>query len=115
MQLKFSHALLVLSLLVMGCASSQPATQPSAQREQRPFKGDGYANPIDVLIADPFIYHEGDTYYLYGTAADDGLYVWTSKDMVNWERPGYAWKRTQDSWGRRYFWAPEVFKHNGKY
>ena len=67
-----------------------------------------------MLIADPFIYHEGNTYYLYGTAADDGLYVWTSKDMVNWQRPGYAWNRSKTS-GRRYFWAPEVFSHNGKY
>jgi beta-xylosidase len=112
---KFSTALVLFSLLLAGCASSQPATQPSWSREARPFKGDGYANPIDVLIADPFIYREGDTYYLYGTAADDGLYVWTSKDLVNWQRPGYAWKRDQNTWGRRYFWAPEVFKHNGKY
>src|SRR5690348_13182185 len=70
MQPKFSQALVLFSLLVAGCASSQPATQPSSQRAERPFKGDGYANPIDVLIADPFIYHEGETYYLYGTAAD---------------------------------------------
>ena len=45
---------------------------------------DGFANPIDVLLADTFIYREGDTYYLYGTSSVSGLYVWTSEDLVNW-------------------------------
>ena len=26
-----------------------------------------YANPLDVIIADPFVLRHGDTYYLYGT------------------------------------------------
>src|SRR5690348_571481 len=105
MKRRFSSALLLFALLVTGCASSQPATK----------NVDTYANPLDVLIADPFIYREGDTYYLYGTAADDGLYVWTSHDLVNWRRNGYALKRTQSSWARRNFWAPELFKYRGKY
>ncbi len=92
-------------MLVTGCASSQPMAK----------NVDTYANPLDVLIADPFIYREGNTYYLYGTAADDGLYVWTSHDLVNWQRNGYALKRTQSSWARRNFWAPELFKYRGKY
>ena len=76
-----------------------------------------YTNPLPTpeQIADPFVFREGDTYYLYGTAARDGLLVWTSNDLVNWQPRGYAYQRTDDSWGRRDFWAPELFKHRGKY
>jgi beta-xylosidase len=100
-----SSAVLILTLLMAGCASSQRTRAA----------GDTFANPIDVLIADPFIFREADTYYLYGTAADDGLLVWTSNDLVNWRLRGHAWKRTKETWGRAYFWAPELFKYRGKY
>jgi beta-xylosidase len=76
---------------------------------------DTYCNPVDVLIADPFIYHEKDTYYLYGTAAHDGLLVWTSRDLVDWQLHDHAFRRTRDTWSQRYFWAPEMFKHKDKY
>jgi beta-xylosidase len=74
-----------------------------------------YRNPLDVELADPFIFREGDTYYLYGTAAGDGLLVWTSGDLVNWTRHGHAFKRTDETWSRRHFWAPELLAHDGKY
>ncbi len=76
---------------------------------------DDYCNPLDVLLADPFIYREKDTYYLYGTADDDGLLVWTSKDLVNWQLHNHAYRRTKQTWAQRYFWAPELFKHKNKY
>ena len=49
-----------------------------------------YRNPLNVVAADPFVYREGDTYYLYATAAADGLLVWTSKDLVHWRERGHA-------------------------
>ena len=76
-----------------------------------------YTNPLPVPehIADPFVFREGDTYYLYGTSARDGLLLWTSSDLVNWQPRGHAYQRTDDDWGRRDFWAPELFKHRDKY
>jgi beta-xylosidase len=82
-----------------------PATAPA----------DTFCNPVDVLVADPFIFQEGDTYYLYGTASGEGLYVWTSADLVHWRLRGHAYERSADTWGRAHFWAPELFAHNGKY
>lgn len=86
-----------------------------AETPARPATRDTYANPLDVLLADPFIYHEGKTYYLYATAAGDGLLVWTSENLVDWQLRGHAFRRTRESWSRQHFWAPELFKHNGKY
>src|SRR4051812_33541817 len=79
------------------------------------FAQDTFCNPLDVLLADPFIYRDAKTYYLYGTAAPDGLLVWSSEDLIHWQLRGHAYERTKESWGQNDFWAPELFKHNGKY
>src|SRR4051812_30926987 len=80
----------------------------------RSHAADTYANPLDVLCADPFIHKAADaTYYLYGTSAMDGLLVWTSKDLVNWQLRGHAFKRSTETWANRDFWAPELFEHRG--
>ena len=93
---------MLMLLLLLGTAKPQAAA-------------DTYCNPIDVLLADPFIHHEGDTYYLYGTSHEQGLLVWTSKNLVNWQLRGFAFHRSEQTWSRRNFWAPELFKHKGKY
>jgi hypothetical protein len=74
-----------------------------------------YTNPLPLNLADPFVFHEGDTYYAYGTSARYGFLVWTSNDLVNWQSRGYAYERDVQSFGRFHFWAPEMFKHRGKY
>ena len=91
-------------------AATATTTTPTAARTS-------YTNPLPIPehIADPFVYREGDTYYLYGTSARDGLLVWTSSDLVNWRPRGHALTRTDDGWARRDFWAPELFKHRDKY
>jgi beta-xylosidase len=107
---------LSVTLSAAACAAA-PASQPLAPSRQPalPRTTETFANPLDVLVADPFIFREGDTYYLYGTAARSGLLVWTSKNLVDWQLHDYAFRRSTDSWSRGFFWAPELFKHKGKY
>lgn len=72
------------------------------------------ANPN---LADPSIYFEKGIYYLYGTGGgnkDDGFKVFTSADKINWIDRGYALLKGA-AYGESGFWAPQVFKHNGKY
>lgn len=60
-------------------------------------------------LADPFILlHEG-TYYAYGTHSNNGIEVYTSKDLINWQYAALALKKG-DVWGKKWFWAPEVYK-----
>ena len=40
-----------------------------------------------IPFADPFIYYEDGTYYLYGTGSEDGIAVATSKDLKTWTWP----------------------------
>ncbi len=79
----------------------------------------------NILLADPTIYNDEGTYYLYGTGrqpgrSGQGFEVYRSNDLVTWEGPigndeGFCLKRSAATWGTRGFWAPQLIKHNGKY
>jgi len=81
-------------------------------------------DPHQIYLADPTIFEDNGTYYLYGTKGDpnihgEGFLVYTSKDLRNWEGPlgakdGFALKNG-DAFGDRGFWAPQIFKYRSKY
>lgn len=73
-----------------------------------------YTNPVYPNSADPFVLKDGDTYYLYATNSGDGFIASKSTDLVNWTSCGLVAKKG-DIFGEYYFWAPEVYKHNGRY
>ena len=62
-----------------------------------------------VPLADPFILFHENKYYAYGTYAGDGIAVFVSEDLKNWNPAGLALSR-DDVWGNHSFWAPEVYK-----
>ncbi|MCK5863434.1 MAG: glycoside hydrolase family 43 protein, partial [Candidatus Hydrogenedentes bacterium] len=77
-----------------------------------------YCNPIQVPVADPVIYYEAGTYYLYGTWDVDsltGIAVHTSRDLVHWQWQGFAFRKTETTHGQRNFWGAEVIKHGEEY
>lgn len=75
----------------------------------------------DINIRDPFVLHEGDTYYLYGTRAVDfgkktgGFDVYTSTDLENWSGPKVCFDSNKNDLNTHVNWAPEVHKYGGKY
>ncbi|SFB90522.1 Glycosyl hydrolases family 43 [Parapedobacter composti] len=70
-----------------------------------------------VFFGDPFIMLYEGTYYAYGTSAADGIAVFISDDLLNWKAvPGNRLAlHKDDSWGDRWFWAPEVYYIKGKF
>ncbi|WP_400244483.1 glycoside hydrolase family 43 protein [Niallia sp. JL1B1071] len=78
----------------------------------------------EINFRDPFILpvkSEGK-YYLFGTTGittwegkPDGLDVYSSDDLVNWEGPFPAFRPNKDFWADQNYWAPEVHEWNGKY
>ncbi len=67
-----------------------------------------------IYFADPTIFLDKGTYYLYGTSSEQGFLVCQSKDLKNWTGPtgktnGFALAKG-DSYGSKGFWAPQVFK-----
>lgn len=80
------------------------------------------ARPVfgQLHLADPTIFADGDTYYLYGTSPDSGtgFWVYTSKDLQHWSGPygaadGYALRG--HTFGTTGFWAPQVFRRGSRY
>ncbi len=77
-----------------------------------------------IYLADPTIFEDNGTYYLYGTKGDpriegEGFLVYTSKNLKDWEGPagvdrGFALSKGK-AFGTKGFWAPQVFKYKGKY
>ncbi len=74
-------------------------------------------NPIPVAFGDPYILHDKGIYYMYGTDNDiDGFSAYSSSDLSNWKFEGQVYKgNTGKTWGISSFWAPEVYKKNGKF
>lgn len=71
-----------------------------------------------TTIRDPMILVAGDTYYVTGTqppywkGPNDGVHLWSSKNLVHFTDHGLILKRSdmpKDMWCRDRFWAPELF------
>lgn len=89
---------------------------------------------VDVPMRDPNICLGPDgTYYLIGTTGDffranDGIEMWKSKDLLQWQRVGFIWTFAKDAndWQKgtlnadgtrtpRPLWAPELHYIKGHY
>ncbi len=71
-----------------------------------------------LTIRDPMILPVGDTYFMTGTQppywkeANDGVHLWSTKDLRHFEDRGLIIRRAdmpEDMWCRDRFWAPELF------
>ena len=67
-----------------------------------------------IPLADPYILLEGNYYYAYGTHSNDGIEVWRSTDLAQWECLGLALHKQHTS-ETRWFWAPEVYRKGDTY
>lgn len=70
--------------------------------------------------ADPFLFQDGENYYLYPTKDSEGwlyekFHVFRSKDLIHWEGPFLALDLTDVSWAKTRAWAPGINKYKGKY
>ncbi len=79
-----------------------------------------FHNPLNVAFGDPYILYDDATqmYYMYGTGggAKDGFAAYSSADLADWKPEGQVYYgNREDTWGIEAFWAPEVYKRNGKF
>ena len=76
----------------------------------------------DIYMRDPYIFVEDDVCYLVGSTDENpfsdtasGFLAFTSKDLVNFEGPYPIFENDGTFWSTMNYWAPELFKINGKY
>ena len=68
-----------------------------------------------VQLGDPFIMLYENTYYAYGTQSAEGIVVYTSDDLNTWKKAPELALHKDDSFGDKWFWAPEIYHVNGKF
>ena len=114
MRVLFFYALLGLTL-GSACSSTPPPKAGTAGDDRDlPEATDSTRDPL--LLADPTIFFDEGIYYLYGThAVNKGFEVYTSRDLKNWEKQSRLALAKQDAYGDHGFWAPQVFKYQGRY
>lgn len=70
----------------------------------------------NIRIADPFVLKTKDKgYYLYGTTRPDGFSYLHSDDLVHWSAKKVCYRKGENSWCQKSFWAPEVVFYEEKY
>lgn len=71
-----------------------------------------------MYMADPTMYYSNGKYYLYGTYDLDnsqGIRVFVSDNFKTFSsKESYLALKKGDAYGTANFWAPQVWKHNGK-
>jgi len=81
--------------------------------------GAHYKNPLDIVIADPYVFHAPDgRYFMYGTGGEgqNAFPAFTSTNLVDWTPIGPSYRRDPlTSWCIKDFWAPEVFHIGGRF
>ncbi|MDR1704925.1 MAG: glycoside hydrolase family 43 protein [Clostridiales bacterium] len=76
----------------------------------------------DIYMRDPYILlHEG-VYYLTGTTdrhwmggRSEGLKIYTSTDLENFDGPHTVFQPSDNFWSYECWWAPELHFYNGKF
>ena len=70
----FWNSILLVLFIVFSSTTGQSSTQ-------------NIYPDLPVLLGDPYILNDGDTYYLYGTNSPDGINVYQSTDLKHWTGP----------------------------
>ena len=118
--------LMIAGCVLSGCAGGVGENETSGKmltpEEQivienvRPFAKNLMKNPLGVKgIGDPFVLCDGNSYYMYATSTGTGFKVWKSTDLRRWTNVGLAYQKSGTSFGNTNYWAPEVYKRDGKY
>ncbi|RJE72736.1 glycoside hydrolase family 43 protein [Reichenbachiella sp. MSK19-1] len=114
--------LLVGVISLAACDSGQ-----TKEKQTEGVRSERAGNPIiqEVFTADPAPFVANDTFYIYtghdqqseggeGFLMNDWL-LFSSTDMVNWERHGAKLRTTDFAWANGQAWAAHTEQKNGKY
>jgi GH43 family beta-xylosidase len=80
-----------------------------------PPTGPTYTNQLLPNVADPHVLRYNGTYYLYCTGSSNGIPVYSSTDLVHWTAHQTLALHNDNSWGAKWFWAPDVIERNGTF
>lgn len=102
----FTLLFTILIMQVVSCKVKDTENQPIV---------DVTPELVKVPLGDPFIMLWEGKYYAYGTYSPDGIAVFVSDDLVTWSSTTSLALHKDDVWADQWFWAPEVYRVNGKF
>lgn len=105
--------LITISLLSVSCSRNSVESPPDSTdtTQTKP-----PSDTEQIFLADPTIFYDNGTYYLYGThAVNSGFQVYLSTDLKNWKKAANLALSEKDAYGTHGFWAPQVFKYKNMY
>jgi len=110
--------ILFITCFTLALAADGAPSAHSPDREGSPLGSQNgkYVNPVAKNLPDPMVIRHAGKYYAYGTnAPGEGYKALVSNDLVHWDDAGFVFRKTNTSWGREHFWAPEVIEHKGAF
>jgi GH43 family beta-xylosidase len=76
-----------------------------------------YINTPEITgIGDPYVFRDGDKYYMTATSSGVSFNLWSTTDFKKWKNEGPIF--AQDSgvkWTAGELWGPEIYKKDSKY
>lgn len=69
----------------------------------------------EIRVRDPYVVVKDGVYYMYRSVDESVIVVHKSRDLALWEEAVTVCTLTEDSWGTKDLWAPEVHLYKGKY
>lgn len=73
-------------------------------------------NIAEISMRDPFIFADPETKMYYVPANGGGkVKMYKSKDLKKWKSLGAVFEPQPDFWGKKDFWAPDLYQYDGKY
>ena len=76
----------------------------------------------NIKIRDPFVLVHDGQYYMYGTRSETafigeayGFDVYVSRDLENWEERVEVFRRPENFFSKKSYWAPEVYFYRDKF
>ena len=99
--------LLILLLLLFACMGKNKSDDNEIYDIKRE----------NIQIRDPFVYvdQKTKTYYVPANSGSNTIMLYKSKDLENWKNIGDVFIPDSIFWGKKDFWAPDLFEYKGKY
>lgn len=114
---KMKYLLLSFIILTIPIANLQSCSKNGEKVIPPVGIGETYNLKIeDLTIRDPFIFVDQieKEYFLHAKAGKK-IVVYKSEDLVYWKLLGDSFVPPANFWGKNDFWAPDLYKYNGKY
>ena len=68
----------------------------------------------DMRVRDPYIVVHNNEYYMYRWGEND-IFLHKTTDFENWSDGEIVYTLSEDSWGSKDLWAPEIHEYKGRY